>query len=87
MRSNKELQDLVEELEDHVAKPEDGGVRPGHLPEHDLDPRRKFQHQTILKKGHVSVGVRKEQLAWQRCIVFIGAVPSYYDLTPFRSNA
>ena len=59
MRSNTELQDLEEELECHVAKPEDGGVRPGNLPEHNLNPRRKLQHQTILKKGHLSVGVRK----------------------------
>ena len=48
----------MEELEDHVVKPEDGGVPPGDLPEHDLDPRHKFKHQTILKKGHLSVGVR-----------------------------
>lgn len=41
------------------TKPDSLTRRPGDLPDDDSDPRRLFQNQTILKKGHLSTGVRR----------------------------
>ena len=41
------------------TKPDSLTRRPGDLPEHDSDPRRMFQNQTILKRRHLSTGVRR----------------------------